>query len=81
MAVKPHELETPERGMHVQTRTVSNRATEDQESVAMDALLAMRKRLEDAKVTPTQSKDARPHCADCFRRGWVAALEMVEGEG
>ena len=81
MAVKPHELETPERGMNVQTRTHSNRATDDQESVAMDALLEMRKRLEDAKVTPPSTKDARPHCSDCFRRGWLAALGAVEGEG
>jgi hypothetical protein len=76
MAVKPHELETPERGMHVQTR----RATEDQESVAMDALLAMRKRLEDLRVTPTQSLDPRPHCADCFARGVRAAIGAIEGE-
>jgi len=79
--VKGSDLAIPERGMSVQTRTHSNRATEDQESVAMDALLEMRKRLEDAKVTAPATKDARPHCSDCFRRGWLAAIGAVEGEG
>jgi len=77
MAVKPHELDNQERGMSVETRG-HMRATEDQESVAMDGLLAMRKRLEDAKVTPTQAMDARPHCSDCFRRGWLAAIAAIE---
>jgi len=77
--VKGSELQTPERGMDVQTRTHSNRATEDQESVAMDDLLAMRKRLEAAKVELVTH--GRVPCADCYRRGWRAALQAVEGKG
>lgn len=77
MAVKTHELDNQERGMSVDTRG-HMRATEDQESAAMDALFAMQKRLEEAKVTLPGTKDQNPHCGDCFARGWRAALRAVE---
>jgi hypothetical protein len=37
----------------------------------------MRARIEAAKsMTPA---DAVPHCADCFRRGWAAAVRSIDG--
>lgn len=78
MAVKPHELRTPEQGLDVQTREKAP----DPEGVALAELMAVRKRIEAAKVTTPPNP--RPHCSDCagaFVRGWRAALEVVEGKG
>lgn len=82
MAVKPHELQNQERGMSIETRGIARAKAAEPEDVAVAELLAIRKRIEEARVT-TPNNPA-PHCSHCaggFADGWRAALEAVEGKG
>jgi hypothetical protein len=79
MSVKPENLENPERDMKLLTREggpAQARKRDDLEAAA-EQLRTLRERIaEAAKATP---RDTTPHCGDCFRRGWAAALRAVEG--
>jgi len=74
MAVKPAELENPERDLSLETREQGKGADSGR---ARAELQALQERLAAAKSM--KPKDTQPHCGDCFRRGWAAALRMVEG--
>lgn len=80
----PESLDNPERDL-----TVTNRDPKGSEKVrdvigqikntkpaAEEELQAMRQRIATAIVT--EPKDPRPHCSDCFTRGWAAALRSLE---
>lgn len=74
MSLKPSELQNPERGMKVQSRETEAKRDEAKPDELVALLL---QRIASAKgMTPT---DISPHCADCFRRGWKAALREIEG--
>lgn len=80
MTVKSSELEVPERDLDLVTRTETRPARkrdDGAEAAELGQLRQLRDRLEDAKRTKPQ--DDAPHCGDCFRRGWEAALKALEG--
>lgn len=71
MAVKPEQIENPERAIDL-----SNREIGSAKKVAHDELKALRARI--AELHATIPQDSRPHCADCYRRGWAAALRALQ---
>lgn len=83
MSVRPQELENPERDLALETRENTRRfgrKPDEAQEAELQALRHLRERLEGAKANTTPS-DTAPHCADCYRRGWRAALAAVEGKG
>lgn len=78
MSVKAGTLETPERSLELVTREDEEprpaRKREEHDAAAAD-LRALRERIATAKaISP---KDRVPHCGDCYRRGWAAALREI----
>lgn len=79
MAVKAHELSTPEDEMNLRTR--GQRAQEAPETDAprnfKAELAALRERIAESEAT--READKAPHCFDCFKRGWDSALRSLGG--
>jgi len=84
MAVRPQDLETPERGMDLTNRgpalaVVSRRPDKEPlEPEEADELQALRARLEAARRVEPEGRDL--HCRDCFHRGRDAAVRKIEGD-
>ena len=78
MSVKPSELDNPERGLNLSTREGGEeKPRSKREDAAAAELKALRERIAAAKTaTP---RDPIPHCGDCYRRGWAAAIRAVDG--
>lgn len=78
MSVKPATLENPERDLSLLNRTSApepeTKPRRKEEGAELAAILG---RIEGAKGTTP--KDPLPHCGDCYRRGWAAALRAIEG--
>lgn len=78
MVVKAADLDNPERGMDLSTREAGEeKPGRKREDPAAAELKAMRERIAAAKATTP--RDPIPHCGDCFRRGWEAAVRAVDG--
>jgi len=79
MSVKPETLQNPERGLDLQNREAEGKAPRKREEpvAAAGELEHLRERIAAAKATTP--KDPIPHCGDCYRRGWTAALRSLEG--
>lgn len=80
MAVRPSDIENRERDQHLTDRgpRPSGGQDEAQDNTARDTadLGALRERLKAAKIV---GKDPIPHCGDCWKRGWAAAVRAIEG--
>ena len=104
MAVKSSELNTPERGMSVETRGPAAAKPHQAFRERLDLVKRVvpvdpaphymasytdgwRAALEAAEKGGLEAARIRPMrlgptgCGDCFKRGWLAALEMLEGKG
>lgn len=71
MSVTPSDLDNQERGLELSKRAgrkLSGLGAEDE-------LRALRQRIAAALVTTPV--DSQPHCGDCYRRGWSAALRSL----
>jgi len=79
MAVRPEILDNQERTLALSTREGPPPQRSKREDDTPAELNVLRERIAVAKITAPQSKDTQPHCGDCFRRGWAAALRVVEG--
>jgi hypothetical protein len=82
MSVKPHELDNPEKDQVLENREPhgAQKVADDISRVKTgkpDELEALRRRIA-AAVATTAPKDPQPHCGDCYRRGWAAALRSLE---
>lgn len=71
MSVKTQELENPERGMALRDRKKKKPALDDVELLERVAALRLLER----------PPDDAPHCGDCYRRGWRAALDAIRDGG
>ena len=81
MAVNAEDIENPERGLELTTRRRAGpkhapAAVQPQDDSA--ELLEMYERRFAAVKAMTPKDDPAPHCRDCYRRGWSAALRMLE---
>jgi hypothetical protein len=76
MSVKSRELENPERGLELQNRDAGDERGRRREDSAGAELRALRERV--AAVKSTKPLDPVPHCGDCYRRGWAAAVRAIE---
>lgn len=78
MSVRPETLETPESTLELVTREAEVKPSRKLgESPEGAELKGLRGRVAVAKaITP---KDPIPHCGDCYRRGWDAALRAIDG--
>ncbi len=77
MSVTPDHLENPERDLDLANRDLKGKPRAKGGAPPADELQALRQRLDTAKVA---GADTNPHCADCFRRGWAAAVRAIAGE-
>ena len=86
MSVKTETLENPERDLDVVTRDPkgTRKVLDDMQRVkqsmpeADEELQAIRQRIKAAQATVGQ--DPQPHCGDCFKRGWTAAIRAIAGK-
>jgi hypothetical protein len=76
-------LENQERDLVLVNRRRKKARKEAQPEPVTDTaaaeLEALRARVAKAKATE-RPHDAQPHCGDCFRRGWKAAVSAIEAE-
>jgi hypothetical protein len=86
MSIKPEDLQHPERGLELVTRRggkaggrSAGKEAEGPELELDDELEQLRARLQVAESLK-KLPDTQPHCGDCFRRGWTAALRAVRGD-
>jgi len=85
MAVKPEQLDHPERGLDLTTRDPrgATKVATDIERVkhgtpdAEGELQTLRARIEPARTL--QPSPEQRHCLDCFEKGRDAALRLIEG--
>ena len=74
MAVNTSSLNNQERGLALSTREGEGGGS----SKPAPELKRLRRRIDKLKATTPQ--DPIPHCGECFRRGWKAALEAIGEE-
>lgn len=68
MSVRPETLENREQGP---AERPSRKGAAELETLR--SRIAMLKAIE-------RPRDSQPHCSDCYRRGWRAALAALEGD-
>jgi len=85
MSIKPETLETPERGMSLETREKqpakarSSAADLRGEIEALrDDLRKISERATEARALPLPERGT--YCLDCYRRGLAAAADHIEGK-
>lgn len=84
MSVKPGDLENAERDLELTNRDPKGmkKVLADLQRVKTAAptsdeeLKALRDRIAAGLVTV--GKDPQPHCGDCWKRGWIAALQSLK---
>lgn len=85
MAVKRSDLNNPEQDMSLTDRDATSEKqvesglhqSRNAAPTQAEELSTLRGRI--ATVKRTDPKDEAPHCADCFARGWQAAVRAIEG--
>jgi hypothetical protein len=75
MTVKTGTVENAERDLGLTNRE-QKVTTRPVSATADDQLRELRRRI--AEALTTMPKDDTPHCGDCYRRGWKAALRAIE---
>jgi hypothetical protein len=79
MSVEPDALDNQERDLTLVNRENAKLPKrQNREDPAALALKELRERVAKAKATD-KPKDPLPHCGDCYRRGWAAAVAVIEG--
>lgn len=77
--VQPVEVDNRERGIELLNRDGLEAPPAELEDEAAK-LRALQDRISEAQVDDViLASDKAPHCRDCFRRGWRAALRAIEG--
>ncbi|HMJ88152.1 MAG TPA: hypothetical protein VK504_33475 [Vicinamibacterales bacterium] len=69
-------IKHPEQGLELQNRKGAKREANPDEPPAETEAVVLRRRI--AVALATTPKDPIPHCGDCYRRGWAAALRSLE---
>ena len=78
MSVKPEALDNQERDLNLVNRESRKLPrSQNREDAAAVELRVLRERVAMAKADD-KPKDPRPHCGDCYRRGWAAAVAAIE---
>jgi len=76
MAVRPEQLDHPERDLDLATRETQGAGRQRRESADTE-LKALRARIAEARTL--QPSPEQRHCVDCFERGRNAAIRVIEG--
>jgi hypothetical protein len=80
MVVNRGDLDNPERDLQLSTREGAEKPRKHDDTAA--ELRALRQRIAAAGNLPGIAPplgEAKPCCADCYRRGWHAALRSLGG--
>jgi len=77
MAVRPENLENPERAMDLSTREDDPKGRKREDPAAAE-LKALRERIEAVKAEPPLARYPEPACRACFVSGWAAAVKALE---